>query len=182
MSSSDGRNRNESVGMWAWLLPAAYAAHVIEEAFGGGGFMAWMYAGGGVRLSLAAFLGLNAAGVTLLCLAAWAARRTRACAWPLASGAAVVFVNGVWHAAICAMTRSYIPGVVTGLVVYLPVGGTVDLSLPVGRGYHAEWFDPRSGALQPAAALGGLYGLRVTAPAQRDASGHMQDWVLILRS
>jgi len=129
VSSSDGRNRNESVGMWAWLLPAAYAAHVIEEAFGGGGFMAWMYAGGGVRLSLAAFLGLNAAGVTLLCLAAWAARRTRACAWPLASGAAVVFVNGVWHAAICAMTRSYIPGVVTGLVVYLPVGGFIMLRM-----------------------------------------------------
>lgn len=68
------------------------------------------------------------------------------------------------------------------VVVYMPVGGTVDLALPVGKGYHAEWFDPRSGALQAASALGGLYGLRVTAPAQRDAAGHPQDWVLILRS
>jgi hypothetical protein len=125
VSSSSDRNANESAGPWAWFLPAAYAAHVIEEAFAGGGFMSWMYAGGGVRLSLTAFLGLNAAGVILLCLAAWAARRTKAYGWPLASGAAIVFVNGIWHAAICAMTRSYIPGVLTGLVVYIPVGVVV---------------------------------------------------------
>ena len=129
MNPSSDRNRNESVGMWAWLLPAAYAVHVVEEAFGGRGFMEWMAAGGGVRLSLAAFLGLNLVGAGMLCLAAWAARKTKVVRWPLASGAAIVFMNGVWHAAICAITRSYIPGVVTGLIVYVPVGCILVLRL-----------------------------------------------------
>lgn len=68
------------------------------------------------------------------------------------------------------------------VVVYLPVGGAVDLALPVGKGYRAEWFDPRTGAAQPASALGGLYGLRVSTPAGRDGTGHGLDWVLVLRS
>ncbi len=115
--------RGGPAGMWAWLLPAAYAAHVVEEAFGGRGFMEWMASVGGVRLSLAAFIGLNLVGAGMLCLAAWASRRSSAGRWLLASGAAVVFVNGFWHSAICMAVRSYIPGVWTGIFLYIPLGG-----------------------------------------------------------
>jgi hypothetical protein len=123
MNLSSDHNRSESVGVWAWFLPAAYGSHVVEEAFGGRGFMEWMAAGGGVRLSLAAFLGLNLVGAGILCLAAWAARRSKGWRWPLASGATIIFVNGMWHIAICVPTRSYVPGVWTGLILYVPVGG-----------------------------------------------------------
>jgi len=100
----------------------AYGAHVLEEAFGGRGFTAWMAAGGGVRLSLAAFIGLNLVGAGMLCLAAWAARRSKGWRWLLASGATIVLVNGVWHAALCAAARAYVPGVGTGLFLYVPLG------------------------------------------------------------
>jgi hypothetical protein len=123
MHLSSDHDRSESVGMWAWFLPAAYVCHVAEEAFGGHGLMEWMAAGGGVRLSMAVFLGLNAVGAGMMCVAAWAARRSKVWRWPLVSGAAVIFVNGIWHIAICVMTRSYIPGVWTGLFLYVPVGG-----------------------------------------------------------
>jgi hypothetical protein len=123
------QDRSDSVGIWAWLLPAAYASHAVEEAFGGHGLMEWMAAGGGVRLSLAAFIGLNLVGAGLLCLAAWAARRSRGWRWLLISGATIIFINGIWHIAICVMARSYIPGVWTGLFLYVPLGGVFLLRL-----------------------------------------------------
>ena len=123
MSHSKDPNRNEWVGMWAWWLPAAYVSHVVEEAFGGHGLMEWMAAGGGARLSLAEFIGLNLVGAGMMCLAAWAARKSKVWRWPLVSGATIVFVNGLCHIAVCVMTRSYVPGVWTGLLLYVPVGG-----------------------------------------------------------
>ena len=113
----------ELAGMWAWLLPAAYIIHVVEEAFGAGGLMDWMAAGGGVRLSLGEFIGVNVIGASILCLAAWAARRRRSWQWPLVSGAAIILTNGIWHMAVCMTMRSYVPGVWTGLLLYVPLGG-----------------------------------------------------------
>jgi hypothetical protein len=113
----------ELAGMWAWLLPAAYVCHVVEEAFGGHGLMEWMAAGGGVQLSLGEFIGVNVIGASILCLVAWAARRWRSWQWPLVSGAAIFLTNGIWHILVCVTTRSYIPGVWTGLFLYMPLGG-----------------------------------------------------------
>ena len=110
------------MGSWVWLVPAAYVVHVLEEAFGGHGLMEWMAAGGGVDLSMAEFLGVNMFGLAALCIAAWAARRWKFWRWPLVSGATIFVANGVWHIAICAMTWSYIPGVLTGLLLYIPLG------------------------------------------------------------
>jgi len=112
----------KAVGMWVWSVPAAYIVHVVEEAFGGHGLMEWMAAGGGVDLSLTEFLGVNMVGLCALCLAAWAARRWDTWLWPLVSGATIFVANGIWHAAICVMTRSYIPGVLTGMLLYVPLG------------------------------------------------------------
>ncbi len=122
MNPSDDRRRGASVGIWIWSLPATYAVHVAEEAFGGHGLMQWMAAGGGARLSLATFLGLNLVGAGILCLAAWAARRSSVWRWPVVSGATILFVNGLAHVAICLTIRSYVPGVWTGLFLYVPVG------------------------------------------------------------
>ena len=122
MFTSD-KDRIESVGMWAWFLPAAYVLHVIEEAFGGQGFMEWMAAGGGGRMSLAEFLGLHLVGTGILCLTAWAARKSKIWRWSLASVATIILVNGIWHIAVYMMTRSYVPGAWTGFFLYIPLGG-----------------------------------------------------------
>lgn len=87
--------------------------------------MEWMAAGGGVQLSLGTFIGLNLIGVSILCLAVWAAWRWKVWQWPVISGATIILTNGIWHAALCVVTRSYIPGVWTGLFLYVPVGGVL---------------------------------------------------------
>jgi len=117
--------QNASIGRWAWLLPAAYSAHVAEEAFCGNGLTGWMAAGGGARLSISEFIGLNLVGVALLVFAAWAARRSMVWRWPLISGAAILLVNGMCHAAVCVAARAYVPGLWTGIVLYVPVGGVL---------------------------------------------------------
>lgn len=64
--------------------------------------------------------------------------------------------------------------------VYLPVGGSVDLSLPTGRYYDAEWYDPRTGQRRPASPDSGKDAFRLTAPPGESEEGHPWDWVLIL--
>lgn len=115
--------KDASIGTWGWLLPAVYSIHVAEEGLGGMGLMRWMAAGGGLHLTTAEFIGVNAVGVAALCVAAWGARRWIILRWLLVVGAAIIFVNGLSHIAVCAVTRSYVSGLYTSIVLYLPLGG-----------------------------------------------------------
>ncbi|MBC7317004.1 MAG: hypothetical protein H5T70_11340, partial [Chloroflexi bacterium] len=63
------------------------------------------------------------------------------------------------------------------IAAYLPTGGEVRLSVPLGRAYQATWFDPVSGEERPALGQGGHYA----APAEM-WEGHPKDWVLLLRA
>jgi len=123
MKRSYGHGKSDLVGAWAWFLPAAYVIHVADEAFSGQGLMVWMAAGGGARLSLTAFIGLNMVGAALLYLAAWAARRSTVLRWPLVSGATIICANGILHIVVCVMTGSLVPGIWTGFFLYVPLGG-----------------------------------------------------------
>jgi hypothetical protein len=117
--ASDG---GRAIGRAAWLLPSAYAAHVLEEAFGGRGLMAWMAAGGGMRFSLVGFLSVNLLGLVLLGAATWIAMRSASWRWPLIAGTTIILVNGVCHVEVVAATRAYVPGLWTGVVLYVPLG------------------------------------------------------------
>jgi len=66
------------------------------------------------------------------------------------------------------------------VAVYLPTGGAVELSLPVGRAYHARWYDPTTGELCPAAPPAGDERSRFVTPLGEDEEGHPWDWVLVL--
>jgi len=68
------------------------------------------------------------------------------------------------------------------IAVYLPVGGKVELALPMGCIYQAEWYDPRTAELHPVGSVTGEAGLGLTAPGGRDGKGHPWDWALILRA
>jgi hypothetical protein len=67
------------------------------------------------------------------------------------------------------------------VAVYLPAGGAVELDLPAGRPYEAQWYDPRTGELLPAAEGGQGSRLAFVAPSGDDEQGHPWDWVLLLR-
>ena len=107
---------------WGWLFPATYAVHVVEEWRGGEGFPAWFSRVMGVELSVERFLALNAyalAGMTLGVVLAALFRQMR---WLLVGFGGVVLLNGLAHLAASVATSSYSPGVVSGALLWLPLG------------------------------------------------------------
>jgi len=125
MNPVSAPRRNGSIGRWVWLLPLAYSAHVVEEAFGGHGLAAWIIDLGGVRFSIAGLLGINLVGLAIVAAATWASRRWPAWRWALVSGGAILFVNGISHVAASAAMRYYVPGMWTGIAFYIPLGAAL---------------------------------------------------------
>jgi len=110
------------LGRWIWLLPLAYALHVIEEAYGGHGLIGWMIERGGLHLSMGVFFGANVVGLAIIAAATWGARMHRAWQWPIASAGAILFMNGLSHVAASIASRHYVSGMYTGIAFYLPLG------------------------------------------------------------
>ena len=63
------------------------------------------------------------------------------------------------------------------VAVYLPVGGSVKLSLPAGS-RSARWFDPRTGEFQAAPADAGSF----RSPSTSSDGRNPDDWILLLTS
>ncbi|HLL77758.1 MAG TPA: HXXEE domain-containing protein [Pyrinomonadaceae bacterium] len=107
---------------WGWLFPATYGVHIVEEWRGGEGFPAWFSRVMGARLTAEQFLALNAyalAGMTLGVVLTLLFRQMR---WLLVGFGAAVLINGLAHIGASALTRSYSPGVVSGALLWLPLG------------------------------------------------------------
>ncbi|MDD4857298.1 MAG: HXXEE domain-containing protein [Candidatus Krumholzibacteria bacterium] len=107
------------------MLSAAYVFHVLEEAYGGRGLAEWVLAHEGIRFTVASFFGSNLVGLALIVAATWAARRREFWRWTLISGGTILLANGVCHVAVSAAARRYVPGMWTGLALYIPLGAVL---------------------------------------------------------
>jgi hypothetical protein len=107
-------------GNWAWLFPAAYLIHIAEEYWGG--FPAWIARFWGVESSLSNFLSWNAGAWVMMTLGVALALKTKSYRWLPVSFATVQLINGVVHALASVVTLSYSPGLVSGLLLFVPLG------------------------------------------------------------
>jgi len=144
---------------WVWLLPFSYAAHVVEEAFGGDGIAGWIIAQGGVRFSIAGFLGINLLALAIIVGATWAARKFPAWRWTLVSGGTILLVNGLCHIVVSAAMRSYVSGLWTGLVLYAPLGGVLLFYLRRIVSARIFWAAAAAGFMIHAAVLWIVFGM-----------------------
>ena len=103
-----------------WLFVPAYIIHVAEEWFAD--FPGWLQQIAGSPLPGEAFLIINAVALVLLVAAIRAATRSERFGWMAIAVAAIMLVNTVVHAAGAALTRSYAPGLISAVVVYVPLG------------------------------------------------------------
>jgi len=140
---------------WVYWAPLCAAGlHIFEEFVFPGGFMAWYrQSRPTVQASITPrFLAVVNIGLIILCydVGAMAGRPLGTQLWFLVAG--ILFANGIWHLVGTIRTRSYSPGLVTGLALYVPLGilGPVQL---IRSGQTSI-----AGAL-PAAALGASYQL-----------------------
>ncbi len=103
-----------------WLFVAAYAAHLLEEWFGG--FPEWLALITGAPLPRDAFVVINAVALVAIVGATRLALRREALGWLAIAIAALLFLNGLLHLLGSIATGTYSPGLVTGVVLYLPLG------------------------------------------------------------
>ena len=108
-----------------WLLPAAVVAHLIEEFVWPGGFGPWYrrtYPDRAASLTRGFLVRINALYLALAVFgAAWASGTApRGVAlWLTLAG--IGAANGVFHLLAVIRTREYSPGVVTGMLLYVPL-------------------------------------------------------------
>jgi 4-amino-4-deoxy-L-arabinose transferase-like glycosyltransferase len=118
----DEKRYDRSVLIWSWLLPLAYLIHISEEYRGGGGYSAYMARVRGVHITPTRFLVLNGIGCGLMLLGIFLARRLKFLEWLVVCLCTVEAANGVSHTITAVVKSSYNPGVVTGLLLFIPLG------------------------------------------------------------
>jgi Protein of unknown function with HXXEE motif len=113
--SSDG-----SRTIWAWLFPITYALHIAEEYWCD--FPGYLLRTHGVQLTSIRFLVLQSLGLTLMFLGIVLSRRFYFPNQMLIIFAAVVIGNSCNHVVGSILYRGYEPGLVTSLLLWLPLG------------------------------------------------------------
>jgi hypothetical protein len=112
----------QSSHTWLLLFPATYVLHIVEEFWAGEGFYRWIRRIVRIVLSPAQFLSVNAALLVAMTFAVLRVRSFSTEGWLVVALAVIVSVNGLGHLAGTLVTRSYSPGLVTGLGLWTPLG------------------------------------------------------------
>ena len=105
---------------WLWLFPLAYLLHAIEEIGG---------VGHGINISLNVFLILSTVAWVLMTCGVFLAQRL---GFPHFLGLCLgttFFLNGLWHIFNSLINRGYDAGLISGSVVFIPVGLATLISL-----------------------------------------------------
>src|SRR5262249_43062335 len=116
--------------IWMWLFPVTYLIHLAEEFWGGEGYSAYLYRLRGVQLSPARFLIFQSLGLILLTVGVVLSRHFK---WPrfmLALMGALVLANGLTHTITAIRDRRYGPGLVTCVLIWIPLGLVTLMMLP----------------------------------------------------
>lgn len=113
---------------WVWLFPVTYGAHIVEEHFAGGGFPAWVSGLTPLQFTTSRFLMINTVALTVMTLASALVFAQPAFRWLVATLGAIVALNGALHVVMSLVTQSYSPGAVSGLLLWIPLGGLALLS------------------------------------------------------
>jgi hypothetical protein len=120
-----------------WLFPVTSAVHFGDELFAGGGFYRYVTAFGGSPISKARFASAIVCAFLSMTLAAWVSRKRWD--WVLFVLAAITLTNALTHLVQSLATRSYSPGLASGLVLWLPLGGSI-LYSGLTRGCAPAWW------------------------------------------
>ena len=107
---------------WPLLFPLTYLFHVAEEYWCGERFFNWASRLSGVSLTEQTFLAINAVAWSAMLLASLLALWLSAMRWVVIPLAAAVLLNGTAHLMASVLSVSYSPGLVTGLVLWVPLG------------------------------------------------------------
>ena len=128
-ATKDGAMANASdaateslVGPWILLFPATYLLHIVEELWGG--LPARMAELSGLVVPDAAFLAANVLFWVLLAGAVMFVLRRPSGAPLVVVLGTIVTINATLHLGGALLTASYSPGLVSGVLLWLPLGAS----------------------------------------------------------
>jgi hypothetical protein len=106
----------------AWLFPATYVIHVAEEYLAGVALATSPSKISGANLTPNQFLIVHGVAVLLMIVGLFIARRLQFRSWLLVCFGVVVLINGLFHVAATLRIAAYHPGLITGLLIWIPMG------------------------------------------------------------
>jgi O-antigen ligase len=109
-------------GRWLWLFPASYAIHIAEEGLAGERFYRWVRRVSGREVSPGVFIGANLAFEAAMIAAVRRVRVREDTAWLVPALGTITAMNGIGHLVGSVASRSYSPGLVSGIAVWAPLG------------------------------------------------------------
>ncbi len=113
---------NTSTAVWSWLFPLTYLLHVAEEYWCGEGYSAYLLRLRGVQLSPPRFLVVQAIGLVLMIVGLILARRLHFPNLLSVILGSVVLVNGLTHTTLSLAYTDYVPGLITSILLWIPLG------------------------------------------------------------
>ena len=113
-------DNSSSVALWSWLFPITYVIHIAEEFFGG--YPAYLKRLRGVDMSPTKFLVGQGIALALIVVGILVARRLNFPRQLLVIFGTVVLVNGLSHLATSSYYHEYGPGLISGLLIWIPLG------------------------------------------------------------
>ncbi len=115
---------NTSTAVWPWLFPLTYLLHVAEEYWGGEGYSAYLLRLRGVQFSPTRFLVVQSIGLALMIVGIVLARRLHFPNLLSVILGSVVLVNGLTHTILSVSYTEYVPGLITSILLWIPLGIT----------------------------------------------------------
>lgn len=104
----------------AWFIPPAYLFHLADEYFTG--FQHWFSGIFKVDLSPNDFIIINSIGFSATVIAAVLFSTNKLNHFVIAVIATLLFINGVVHIAASVFTVRYVPGTLSAILFYFPLG------------------------------------------------------------
>lgn len=108
--------------LWLWLYPATYLLHIAEEYWGGTGYIAHLAKTKGVVFTPLRFFSLTIFGWVLMVVGVILADRCKFPQLLLVIFGTLVLGHVLSHTVSRVRTAKYNPGLLTGLLIWLPLG------------------------------------------------------------
>lgn len=104
------------------LLLLTFGIHLAEEFWGGIGFSAWVRLHSGIPLTEAIALRLNGTFLLVMAVLVTAGWFSRSARWVFVPLGMAELTNGVLHLITSVLTLSYSPGLISGVLLWIPLG------------------------------------------------------------
>jgi len=114
----------EASGIIGWLFPLTYAVHLVEEYAAPEWFGAWSERVLGLAIGPREFIAWNALAFALMCAGTALSIAFSRLRWIEIAMSIGVLGNAMFHLAAGAATLTYSPGVVTGVLLWVPLGAS----------------------------------------------------------